>query len=157
MVIIKGHGTVAIGKNFQDAFCSPICSKKRFTVNFSRRGQSAPSRRDGPRESNQWQSGVLAEGEPHALFSQEHMTELVERANHDSEFRQHVSETSLSTSLTLHLEETDVSWTVIFVAGEITELNRGAGGDFMISGKEEWWRAVFSNRIDPFSLPSKES
>ena len=38
MVIIKGHGTVAIGKNFQEAFCSPICSKRRCTANFSKSG-----------------------------------------------------------------------------------------------------------------------
>ena len=69
--------------------------------------------------------------------------QLVECANHDSEFRNHGSETSLSTSLTLHLEETDTSWTVKFVAGEITELNQGTDGEFMISGKEEWWRGGF--------------
>jgi hypothetical protein len=78
------------------------------------------------------------------------MAALVEHANHDSAFRNHGSETCLSTSLTLHLEETDIAWTVKFVAGEITELNQGTNGEFMISGKEEWWRAVFSNRIDPF-------
>ena len=26
----------------------------------------------------------------------------------------------------------------------------GDGGEFMISGKAEWWNAVFSNRIDAF-------
>jgi hypothetical protein len=39
---------------------------------------------------------------------------------------------------------------VKFVAGEITELEQNMDGEFMISGKEEWWKAVFSNRIDAF-------
>ena len=151
VVIIKGHGTVAIGKNFQDAFLFTDLLEEAVYCQFFKEGARVPRAVEtGPEKATNGKAAFLAEGEPHALFSQEHMTELVECANHDAEFRQHGSETSLSTSLTLHLEETDVSWTVIFVAGEITELNRGAGGDFMISGKEEWWRAVFSNRIDPF-------
>jgi putative sterol carrier protein len=39
---------------------------------------------------------------------------------------------------------------VKFVDGVISELKHDDSGDFMISGKAEWWNAVFSNRIDPF-------
>ncbi len=79
-----------------------------------------------------------------------HMSALVDTANNDSMFRSHGSETNLSTSLSLHLEEDDTSWTVKFVDGEITDLEPRVDGEFLISGKEEWWKAVFSNRIDPF-------
>ena len=37
-----------------------------------------------------------------------------------------------------------------FVDGEISELEPSDGGEFLISGKAEWWNAVFSNRIDAF-------
>jgi len=151
VVIIKGHGTVAIGKNFQEAFLFTDLLEEAVHCQFFKEGASmARTAAMGPEDSTNGKAALSLEGEPYALFSQEHMAELVERANQDSEFRQHGSETSLSTSLTLHLEEGDISWTVKFVAGEITEFNRGVTGDFMISGKEEWWRAVFSNRIDPF-------
>jgi L-fuculose-phosphate aldolase len=151
VVIIKGHGTVAIGKNFQEAFLFTDLLEEAVHCQFFKAGISAtPTAALGPEGAANGKAVLPVEGKPYALFSQEHMTELVERANQDSEFRQHGSETSLSTSLTLHLEEGDISWTVKFVAGEITEFNRGVAGDFMISGKEEWWRAVFSNRIDPF-------
>ena len=151
VVIIKGHGTVAIGKNFQEAFLFTDLLEEAVHCQFFKEGASATRTASMDPEGAANGKAVLpVEGKPYALFSQEHMTELVERANQDSEFRQHGSETSLSTSLTLHLEEGDISWTVKFVAGEIIELNRGMAGDFMISGREEWWRAVFSNRIDPF-------
>jgi putative sterol carrier protein len=78
------------------------------------------------------------------------MTALVESANQDTQFRDYGAETGLSTSLTLHLEESDTSWTVKFVAGEITGLEQKIDGEFMISGKKEWWQAVFTNRTDPF-------
>jgi putative sterol carrier protein len=90
------------------------------------------------------------EGQGYVLFSREHMVALVQRANHDSEFRDHGSQTGLSTSLTLYLEETETAWTVKFAGGEIIDLEQQMNGEFLISGKEEWWRAVFSNRIDPF-------
>ena len=151
VVIIKGHGTVAIGKNFQEAFLFTDLLEEAVHCQFFKDGASATRAvAMGPESAANGKGALSLEAKPYALFSPEHMTALVERANQDSEFRQHGSETSLSTSLTLHLEEGDISWTVKFVAGEITEVNRGVAGEFMISGKEEWWRAVFSNRIDPF-------
>jgi L-fuculose-phosphate aldolase len=151
VVIIKGHGTVAIGKNLQEAFLLTDLLEEAVHCQFFKEGAAAT--RGANLHSSQAQNGKtasLAGGKSYALFSQEHMAALVEHANQDSAFRNHGSETCLSTSLTLHLEETDISWTVKFVAGEITELNQETNGEFMISGKEEWWRAVFSNRIDPF-------
>jgi L-fuculose-phosphate aldolase len=150
IVILKGHGTVAIGKNLQDAFLLTDLLEEAVRCQAFKApapGAPADSHTAPPHNGNPPPS---AGGESYVLFSKEHMAALVERANQDSLFRHHGSETGLSTSLTLQLEETDVSWTVKFVAGEITELTQRTDGEFVISGKEEWWRAVFGNRIDPF-------
>ena len=48
------------------------------------------------------------------------------------------------------MEESNASWTVKFVNGEIVALEQKDAGEFMISGKAEWWNAVFQNRIDAF-------
>ena len=151
VVIIKGHGTVAIGKNLRDAFLLTDLLEEAVHSQFFKESAS-PTRavQTSPKSAPNGKAAFPAEGKPYVLFSHEHMTKLMECANDDAEFRQDGSETGLSTSLTLHLEETDVSWTVKFVAGEITELNQATNGDFMITGKEEWWKAVFSNRLDPF-------
>jgi putative sterol carrier protein len=89
-------------------------------------------------------------GKSYALFSQEHMQALVDSANQDSQFRADGAATNLTTSLTLLLEEDGKTWTVQFVDGSISELNSGDGGEFLIGGQAEWWRAVFNNRIDAF-------
>jgi hypothetical protein len=39
---------------------------------------------------------------------------------------------------------------VRFEGGQITQLYSDDRGEFMISGPEEWWSAVFRARIDPF-------
>jgi hypothetical protein len=78
------------------------------------------------------------------------MNALVASANSDVEFRATGKETNLSTSLTLFVDETETAWTVSFEGGEITAIRAADDGSFMICGKEQWWSAVFSGRIDPF-------
>jgi L-fuculose-phosphate aldolase len=149
VVIIKGHGTVAIGKDFQEAFLLTDLLEEAVHCRFYTERASGAA----PTEPLQPQNGKGATpigAEPYVLFSREHMAALVEMANGDSQFRNHGSETGLSTSLTLYVEESETSWTVKFASGEIIELDQKTKGEFIISGKREWWEAVFSNRIDAF-------
>jgi len=148
VAIIKGHGTVAIGKNFQEAFLFTDLLEEAVRCQFFKSGVT----------SNQLitaQPAPLAalgnsSQQTYELFSPAHLRALVERANGDAEFRQFGSDTGLTTSLTLHMEEGDAAWTVKFASGEIVDLAQRVDGEFLISGKAEWWKAVFSNKIDAF-------
>jgi L-fuculose-phosphate aldolase len=152
VVIIKGHGTVAIGKDFREAFLLTDLLEEAVHCQFfqERSGVTAKTQPRVSQPPNGSATAIGFKGQSYELFSREHMAALVESANHDSEFRNHGNQTRLSTSLTLYLEETETAWTVKFVGGEITDLDQQMDGEFLISGREEWWRAVFSNRIDPF-------
>jgi L-fuculose-phosphate aldolase len=151
VVIIKSHGTIAIGKNLQEAFLLTDLLEEAVHCQFFK---DEPTTGLSTTKSSHGKNGKanpsVQDTKNYRLFSQQHVKALVESANHDSEFRDHARETGLSTSLTLHLEDTDTAWTVRFVTGEITGFNQKTDGEFIISGKEEWWKAVFSNRIDPF-------
>ena len=147
VVIVKGHGTVAIGKTFQEAFLLTDLLEEAVHCQFFKDRVSTKqdlSNRPPKKVPN------VAEGTRYPLFSQEHMNALVASANGDPDFRKFGSDTGLTTSLTLHMEENDAAWTVRFRAGEITDLNQQSAGEFLISGKAEWWTAVFSNKIDAF-------
>ncbi|HET8562302.1 MAG TPA: class II aldolase/adducin family protein [Candidatus Binatia bacterium] len=152
IVILKEHGTVAIGKSLQEAFLLTDLLEEAIHCQFLKeRADAAGSEiSKEPERSNKDERASFAEESRYPLFSQEHMTALVESANNDLQFRAHASETGLTTSLTLHLEETDTSWTVKFVEGKIAELDQRTNGEFRISGKKQSWEAVFQNRIDPF-------
>jgi L-fuculose-phosphate aldolase len=151
VAIIKGHGTVAIGKDFQEAFLLTDLLEEAVRCQFFKDGQGIGLGAATAESHDLAQkAAACSNGERYALFSSEHMAALVDHANRDNEFRDFGRETALSTTLTLHLEETDTFWTVRFVAGEITGFDQQTNGNFLISGKEQWWRAVFSNRIDPF-------
>lgn len=148
VVIIKGHGTVAIGKNFQEAFLYTDLLEEAVQCQFFiEKAEIAGVASTSARPE---QPAATASGERFALFSKEHMQALVDSANQDSQFRAHGADTALTTSLTLHLEDTNDAWTVRYLNGEITALLPSAGGEFVISGNAEWWEAVFRARIDPF-------
>ena len=149
IVIIKGHGTVAVGKNLQEAFLLTDLLEEAVHCQLfatpTTHGVTQPTR---PQEDETAQIG--SDAKSYTLFSHEHMAALTESVNRDPQFRNQGAETDLSTSLTLHLAGSNTSWTVKFVAGEITELEQKRDGEFMITGNEEWWKAVFNNRIDAF-------
>jgi L-fuculose-phosphate aldolase len=149
VVILKGHGTVAIGKNFQEAFLLTDLLEEAVHCQFFKESVIAATAAPNGAPPEQPVSAAQV-GDRYTLFSEEHMQELVDSANRDSLFRSHGAETGLTTSLTLFLEEIEEAWTVKFIDGAITALDHGDGGEFMISGKAEWWNAVFSNRIDAF-------
>ena len=150
VVIIKGHGTVATGKNFQEAFLLTDLLEEAVHCQFFKDGVARIREAKTQPSKNGKLTPPVAGGKSYQLFSRAHMTALVDAANQDAQFRAHGAESSLTTSLTLFLEESQNAWTVKFVEGEITELSQGDGGEFLIAGNPEWWNAVFSNRIDAF-------
>jgi L-fuculose-phosphate aldolase len=149
LAIIKGHGTVAIGKDLQEAFLVTDLLEEAVRCHFFS-DVRAPELGIEPQSSPTQKPGTFSTEESYVLFSPAHMKALADCANRDREFREFGRQTALSTALTLHLEESDTFWTVRFAAGEITAVDSHGEGDFLISGQEQWWRAVFTNRIDPF-------
>jgi L-fuculose-phosphate aldolase len=147
VVIVKGHGTVAIGKDFQEAFLFTDLLEQAVHCEFFKERPGGPVVAPSVAAA---QSSTVQNGTRLPLFSKQHMQALVDNANEDEQFRAAGAETGLTTSLTLLLEESGDAWTVHFTDGAISDLQRGDNGNFLISGKTEWWTAVFSNRIDAF-------
>ena len=147
VVIVKGHGTVAIGKDFQEAFLFTDLLEQAVHCEFFKERPGGPVVAPSVAAA---QSSTVQNGTRLPLFSKQHMQALVDNANEDEQFRAAGAETGLTTSLTLLLEESGDAWTVHFTDGAISDLQRGDNGNFLISGKTEWWTAVFTNRIDAF-------
>jgi L-fuculose-phosphate aldolase len=148
VVIIQGHGTVAIGKDLQEAFLLTDLLEEavqcQLLVDHSGGSEEpAPKVKAKPGKAKQQTGG-------HALFSREHMEALIESANADPEYKQQGKEGNLTTTLTLRMEGAPTPWTVHFDNGAITCLDAGGDGEFAIGGKREWWEAVFRGRLDPF-------
>jgi L-fuculose-phosphate aldolase len=148
VVILQGHGTVAIGKDLQDAFLLTDLIEEAVHCQMLREqsaGRPAPPSR-APAKARKSEP----KGNGHALFSREHMEALIESANSDLTYRQEGKAENLTTTLTLRLDDAASSWTVHFDAGRIFHLEAADNGEFSIGGKREWWEAVFRGRLDPF-------
>jgi L-fuculose-phosphate aldolase len=148
IVILQGHGTVAMGKDLREAFLLTDLLEEAVHCQFFTNKTRA---RKSP-EVNETQKAKTSSQERggYPLFSREHMSALVESANNDFQFQSQGNEAGLTTTLTLHLEDSNTLWTVHFDKGKITRLEAGDKGEFVISGKKEWWEAIFHRRIDPF-------
>ncbi|MBI2360042.1 MAG: class II aldolase/adducin family protein [Deltaproteobacteria bacterium] len=150
VVILRGHGTVAVGKDLREAFLLTDLLEEAVRCQYFQNlkpNSHGPSAEPPPKPKTEKAAGPNA---AYALFSREHIRALVESANSDPQFQSAGRESGLTTSLTLHLEDTDTPWTVHFDEGRITRSERGGEGEFVISGKREWWEAIFQRRIDPF-------
>jgi L-fuculose-phosphate aldolase len=146
VVIIGGHGTVAIGKDLQEAFLLTDLLEEavQCQVLVDHRAlpdEPAPAARAKPGKGAPKSGG-------HPLFSRAHMEALIASANADPQYQQAGAEGNLTTTLTLRLEKTP--WTVHFDNGAIVRLDDADDGEFAISGQREWWEAVFRGRLDPF-------
>lgn len=153
IVILRGHGSVAIGKDLQDAFLLTDLLEEAVHCQLVRDQGAGNAGAAAPRapEKRAVKSSP-ADGAGHALFSRAHMQALIDSANADPEYQRESKEGNLTTTLTLRLEDGAgaPSWTVRFDGGAITGLDAADDGEFSIGGKREWWEAVFRGRLDPF-------
>ena len=144
VVILQGHGTVAIGKDLQEAFLFTDLLEEAVQCQFLKSGENLPHSDSSPDPVQP------RAGQGYALFSRKHMSAMVESANSDAEFQKLGGETALTTSLTMTSEDNGASWTFHFSAGRITKLETGEEGEFVFAGKKEWWEAIFQGIMDPF-------
>jgi len=144
VVILQGHGTVAVGKNLEEAFLYTDLLEEAVYCQMMKEGESASS---PPEEKTVTQE---ASGERHELFSVAHIMSLIQAANADESFRKEAQAKNLKTSVTLAVEEDKTAFTFHFSAGSITGFRDENGGEFIFSGKRQWWEAIFNGRIDPF-------
>jgi len=150
IVILRGHGTVAYGKDLKDAFLLTDLLEEAVHCMLIRDPGGAPPGPEEKQPAKPLEKKAPQKGESYPLFSREHMEALTASANGDAEFQQQATETNLTTTLTLRMAEGTTPWTVRFENGRIAGLEAADGGDFAISGAQEWWEAVFRGRIDPF-------
>jgi L-fuculose-phosphate aldolase len=141
VAILRGHGTVAIGRDLKEAFL--LTDLLEEAVRCRSLAGVEPAAGEPPPEQRAKDPGP-------PLFSPEHVSRMVELANADREFREQGKQGGLSTTLTLAVDGDGARWTVRFHEGEISEFRAGGEGEFVIAANRDCWREVFQGRLDPF-------
>lgn len=150
IVVLKNHGVVAIGATLMDAFfliqtleeaVKIACLKTLFAKNDV-----------GGAKAGLLPQGIAQSGKKFGIFSEDQVREIVNIVNRDEKFKKLACETALETKLAVVLDETGQAYCFNFSGGGIKDYsNSVAEAEFVISGKLEYWRAIFNRKLDPFA------
>jgi L-fuculose-phosphate aldolase len=147
LVVLKNHGTVAIGKKFEDALS--------LTEALEEAVRSAAIGRLFSKEAFDELDSALKETITkdefaHPMFSREHIQAIVDLVNKDEFIATKGKELDLTLKLAIKLDGTDKAFKFNFEKGKIVRLDNDADAPFIISGPKEIWEQVFLGKLDSF-------
>ena len=152
IIILKGHGTVAIGDNLWDAFFLTELLEEAALMTFIGRSLGVPTR---VKEEKPIPEKAVAPA-AYPVFSKEHIERIVTLVNQDEEARRLGRSTHLTVRYAIKLADTNQVYNFHFQEGEIIKVSHDEEADFIIAGKRQQWIAVFNGLIDPFAATTQK-
>lgn len=157
IIVLRHHGVVAIGETLRDAFFLIQTLEEAVRTNWIRDFYRAGAGSVALPPAAERAAEPAPAGEKHQLFSEGQIVKIVALVNADEKFRQLAHETALATKLAVVLDETQTAYCFDFKDGGIAGYSRSpAEAEFVISGKAEYWRAIFNRELDPFSATTQK-
>jgi L-fuculose-phosphate aldolase len=151
IIILKEHGTVAVGDNLWDAFFLTEILEEAALMSYLDKtlGLPAPEKKENK---------LPAEEEivTYPVFSKEHIAKIVTLVNQDEEAQRLGKSTHLTVNYAIKLADTNQVYNFHFKEGEIVKVSNDEDADFIISGKRKQWIAVFNGLIDPFAATTQK-
>ncbi|MFA5060591.1 MAG: class II aldolase/adducin family protein [Candidatus Omnitrophota bacterium] len=149
IVVLRNHGTVAMGKSLFDCFLLIQALEEAIIVDsVSRLYQLNSVSSQGSSAKAPAQS--LAQEKKYKLFSQEQVDEIVRLINGDQVLKDLGKKTQMNMDLAVKLNETGEVFSFSFQNGQIAKVGSDENAEFLISASKDIWRAVFNREIDPF-------
>lgn len=148
IVILKNHGTVAIG-NLKDAFFITDMLEEtcRISIFDHLLGVSPKATYQAPQDRGQQTT--------YQLFSPEHLEALASSVNQSEELKKEGGQTNLTTRIAMKLLETGQSYNFHFIQGRIAKTTLDEDADFIFTGSEDCWKDIFNGRLDAFVATSQ--
>lgn len=148
IVVLRHHGVVAVGATLKDASFLIQMLEEAVKIAFIK-DFYASKKEEKSRESAV--KSEIVETKKYQLFSSDQIKEIVNIVNHDDKFKKLSLESSLKTKLAVVLEEDNTSYCFDFGDGKIKGFSNSTDdAEFVITGKAQYWRAIFNRELDPF-------
>ena len=151
IIILKEHGTVAVGDNLWDAFFLTEILEEAALMSYLDKTLGLPAP-----EKEENKLPVKEEIVTYPVFSQEHIEKIVTLVNQDEEAQRLGKSTHLTVNYAIKLADTNQVYNFHFKEGEIVKVSNDEDADFIISGKRKQWIAVFNGLIDPFAATTQK-
>jgi ribulose-5-phosphate 4-epimerase/fuculose-1-phosphate aldolase len=150
VIILKEHGTVAVGDDLWDAFFLTEILEEAAMMTCVARSLGASSvegKSELPRQETQLALPV---------FSKEHISRMVDLINKDEKARRLGKMNRLTVRYAIKLLDTGQVYNFHFQEGEIIRVTNDEDAEFMIAGRRQQWVAVFNGLIDPFAATTQK-
>lgn len=147
LVVLKNHGAVSVGKDFDEAMALLEALEEAVrTVSIARLYQ-----KDILDDLDVALKDRLTKDEPaYEMFSKEHIQAIVERVNKDEFIAQKGAELELTLKFAIKLDGNPNVYKFNFEKGKIVKLDFDADAPFVFSGPEDGWRQIFTGKLDSF-------
>ncbi|MFA5039413.1 MAG: class II aldolase/adducin family protein [Candidatus Omnitrophota bacterium] len=153
IVVLKHHGVVAIGETLKEAFFLAQTLEEAVKVACVKGLYAGPQTSQASEDATAGQASQAT----YDLFSPQQISEIVRLVNNDAQFRQLALQTNLETKLAVVLDETQTAYCFHFSGGGIKDFVTDASeAEFVISGKADYWRAIFKRQLDPFAATTQK-
>ena len=150
IVVLKNHGTVAVGKGLFDCFLLIQVLEDAVKVDTISRLYKGSRGEVSSSVSSDGDHIVSSAAKKYQLFSKEQIDEIVRLVNADSQLKELGEKTNMTMDLAVKLNETGQIYSFHFEKGSIVRVGNDDEAEFLISAPENIWRAVFNREIDPF-------
>lgn len=146
LAVLKNHGVVSVGNNFQDAlYLIEALEEAVKTAAVARL-----FKKEILDELDKEVKEDLAGGKIYEMFSPEHIRAIVALVNKDEFIARKGGELDLTLKLAIKLDGTDKVYKFNFVKGKIIKLDYDQDAPFIILAPAEVWELVFLGKLDPF-------
>jgi L-fuculose-phosphate aldolase len=151
IIILKEHGTVAVGDDLWDAFfLTEILEEAAMMACLAKSLGALPGEEKGALQPERETLQALP------VFSKEHISRMVELINQDEEARRLGKENHLTVRYAIKLLDTGQVCNFHFQEGEIVTVTNDEDAEFVIAGRRQQWVAVFNGLIDPFAATTQK-
>jgi ribulose-5-phosphate 4-epimerase/fuculose-1-phosphate aldolase len=145
IVVIKDHGVVAIGEDFQYTFSLIELLEVNARVHLITMGSPA---RDAWEEEGHRSKKI---SKKYKLFSREHIAALVEVINNDEAVQSLGKEYGLTTVICTKVTDGEEVFSFRYEQGKIVAVHYSQdNADFIFSGAQGTWKRIFAGDLDPF-------
>jgi len=147
LVVIKHHGVVSVGENFDEALYLIETLEEAVQVASIARLYKKDVLDDLDRALKE---KLTKKDEAFPMFSPEHIQAIVDLVNQDSFIGEKGRELDLTVQLAIKLDESNQAYKFTFEKGKITELSFDDDAPFVISAPRDIWELIFLGKLDPF-------
>jgi ribulose-5-phosphate 4-epimerase/fuculose-1-phosphate aldolase len=142
IVVIKDHGVVAIGADFQYTFS--LIELLEVTARVHLITMGSPERKEERPQTKKI-------SKKYKLFSREHIAALVEVINNDEAVQSLGKEYDLTTVICTKVTDAEEVFSFRYEQGKIVAVHYSQdNADFIFSGAQGTWKKIFAGDLDPF-------